>query len=72
MFCLYTLDSILNSELARQTLVQCTVIIVESCIDPFVLARRVYSKEIIPKEFLHERQHIFILRESKDTANKLL
>ena len=62
MFCLYTLDGTLYSELARQTLVQCTVIIVESCIDPFVLARRVYLKEIIPK-------HVYMRVRDKQTRN---
>ena len=62
MFCLYTLDGTLYSELARQTLVQCTVIIVESRIDPFVLARRVYLKEIIPK-------HVYMRVRDKQTRN---
>ena len=37
----------LNSAIVKRALVQCTVDIVESSIDPFALARRLYSKEII-------------------------
>ena len=33
--------------MARKVLVQCTDIIVESSIDPFALARKLYSKEVI-------------------------
>ena len=37
----------MNSDLAERTLVRCTDIIVESNIDPFVLARKLYTKEVI-------------------------
>ena len=47
MFCLLTVDDPLNCEICRRALVQCTIIIVESNIDPIALARRLYSKEII-------------------------
>ena len=47
MFCLYTIDSTLNSKNARRALVQCTDIIIESTIDAIVLARKLYSEEII-------------------------
>ena len=47
MFCLYTLDDTLDCDAARRALVRCTDIIVESYIDPIVLARKLYSKEII-------------------------
>ena len=50
MFCLYTLDGTLNSDIAGRALVQCTDIIVESGIDPFVLARKLYSKEVMPED----------------------
>ena len=33
--------------MAKRALTQCTDIIIESSIDPFALARRLYSKEII-------------------------
>ena len=47
----YILGS-LNSKIAsyRRALVQCTDTIVESNIDPFVLARKAYSKEIISED----------------------
>ena len=47
MFCLYTLDDALNSDVARRALVKCTSAIVESTLDPIVLARRLVSEEII-------------------------
>ena len=50
MFCLFTLDGTKNCEICRRTLVQCTNIIVESNIDPTVLARRLYSKEIVSED----------------------
>ena len=37
----------LNPVVVKRTLVQCTVNIVESSIDPFALARRLHSNEII-------------------------
>ena len=37
----------MNSDVARRVLVQCTDIIVESGIDPAVLARKLYAKEIM-------------------------
>ena len=50
MFCLFTLDDTLNCEICRRTLVQCTDTIVESNIDPIILARKLYSKEIISED----------------------
>ena len=47
MFCLYTLDDTLNSDAARRALVKCTSAIVESTIDPIVLARKLISEEVI-------------------------
>ena len=47
MFCLFTLDVTLDCEICRRTLVQFTDTIVESNIDPVVLARKLYSKEIV-------------------------
>ena len=46
MFCIYTLDT-LNSDAARRALVKCTSTIVESSIDPIVLARKLISEEVI-------------------------
>ena len=50
MFCLYTLDDTLNSDIARRALVKCTSAIVESTIEPIVLARRLISEEIISED----------------------
>ena len=50
MFCFFTLDDTLNCEICRRTLVQCTDTIVESNIDPIILARKLYSKEIISED----------------------
>ena len=50
MFCLFTLVDTLNCEIYRRTLVQCTDIIIVSNIDPIVLARKLYSKEIISED----------------------
>ena len=50
MFCFFTLDGTLNCEIYRRTLVQCTDVIVESNIDPAVLARKLYSKEVISED----------------------
>ena len=46
----FTVGSTLNSEMARRALVQSTDTIVESNIDPFILARKAYSKEIISED----------------------
>ena len=54
MFCLYALDSTLNSKEARRALVQSTAIISESTIEPIVLARKLYSEEII-SEYVYKR-----------------
>ena len=48
--CLFTLDDTLNCERGRRTLVKCTDTIVESNIDPIVLARKLYSEEIISED----------------------
>ena len=50
MFCLFALDDTLNYEICKRTLVQFTDTIVESNIDPIVLARKLYSKEIISED----------------------
>ena len=46
-FVSFTLDGSLN---CKRAIVQCTDIIVESNIDPIVLARKLYSKEIISED----------------------
>ena len=50
MLCLFTLEGTPNCEICRRTLVQCTDTIVESNIDPTVLARKLCSKEIISED----------------------
>ena len=47
IFLFYTLDDTLNSDVARRALVKCTSAIVESTIEPTVLARRLVEKEVI-------------------------
>ena len=37
----------MDSVMAKRALAQCTDVITESSIDPFTLARRLYSKEVI-------------------------
>ena len=44
---LCSIDGTLNCEICRRALVQCTDVIVESNVDPFALARKLYSKEVI-------------------------
>ena len=52
MCSLYPLDyTSINSEIARKALVQCTDMVVESTIDPIVLARKLYSEMIISDDF---------------------
>ena len=40
----------LDPVVAKRTLVQCSDIITESTIDPFTLARTLYSKEVFPED----------------------
>ena len=47
-------DTPLDSKVALRALVQCTVTIVESRLDPLALARRLYSNEII-SEIVYKR-----------------
>ena len=41
----------MNSEIARRALIECTDVIIESRINSFVLARKLYANEIIPENF---------------------
>ena len=51
MFVTLPTDNIPEScDKAERALVRCTDIIVESTIDPFILARKLYSKEIISED----------------------
>ena len=54
----------MDSVVAKRALVQCTDVITESTIDPFVLARRLYSKEVI-SESIYKR---VIDMETRDTS----
>ena len=70
--CIYSLDGTLNSEKARIALVQCTDIIIESTIDPIVLAKKVYSKEII-SEYVYKREETRpVGKEMTDVLKQLL
>ena len=53
----------LNPAIVKRALVQCTVDIVESSIDPFALARRLYSNEIISENVYKMMRD----RETKDS-----
>ena len=57
-----------DSVVAKRTLVQCTSIIVNSSIDPFTLARELYSKEFI-KEDTYKK---VIDRETRDSSEDRL
>ena len=46
----YTVGKTLTPEMARTAVAQCTDTIVESNIDPYILARKAYSKEIISED----------------------
>ena len=59
IFCLFTLDGSLN---CKRVIVQCTDIIVESNIDPIVLARKLYSKQIIS-------EHVYKIVKDKKTGD---
>ena len=50
MFCLYTLDGTLKSDVARRALLKCTRAIVESTIEPIALARRLVEEEVISEK----------------------
>ena len=58
----------LNSEIARRALIQCTDAIVESSIDPFILVRKLHSKEVI-SESTYKRVRD---RECRDTKEERL
>ena len=42
--------ALLDPVVAKRTLVQCSDIIAESSIDPFTLARKLYSNEVFPED----------------------
>ena len=68
MFCLYPLDGALNSGVAKRALVQCTDKFVESGIDPFVLARKLYSKEVISEDVYRKVKD----KQCRDTSEERL
>ena len=53
----------MDSVVAKRALAQCTDVITESSIDPFALARRLYSKEVI-SESIYKR---VIDKETRDS-----
>ena len=58
----------LNSEICRRALVQCTDVIVESNVDPIVLARKLYSKEVISDDIFEKVKD----KETRETTSDRL
>ena len=54
----------MNSVVAKRALAQCTDVIIDSSIDPFDLARRLYSKEVI-SESIYKK---VVDMETRDTS----
>ena len=52
--------------MARRALVRCTDIIVESNIDPFALARRLYSKDVISEDIYKRMRYMKTLYSNKE------
>ena len=55
----------LDPVVAKRTLVQCSDIITESTIDPFTLARKLYSNEVFP-EYTYKRVKDMSTRDSNE------
>ena len=55
----------LDPVIAKRTLVQCSDIITESTIDPFTLARKLYSNEVFP-EYTYKRVKDMSTRDSNE------
>ena len=68
IFRICTLDGTMNSEIARRALIQCTDLILESTIDPIVLARKLYSELIISANIYKRVKD----QASRDTNSKCL
>lgn len=61
-------STLIDCDVARRALVRCTDVIIESNIDPFVLARRLYSREVISDDvYMRIRD-----RASRDTNEERL
>ena len=65
---LHSIDCAINCEIGRRALVQCTDIIVESNVDPFALARKLYSKEVISENIYKKVKD----RETRETCSDRL
>ena len=48
---LHSIDGTLDCDIGRRALVQCTDIIVESCISPIAPLKKLYTKEVILRIF---------------------
>ena len=57
--------------MARKALVQCTDIIVESTIDPIVLARKLYSEEVI-SENVYKRVRDMACRDTNEQRLEII
>ena len=69
---LHSIDGILNSEIGRRALVQCTDIIVESNIDPIALARKLYAKEVISENIYKKVKDRLTRETSSDRLDMIL
>ena len=58
----------MNSDIARRALVRCTDVIVGSGIDPFVLARKIYSEEVMSEDVYQKVKD----KECRDTKEERL
>ena len=58
----------LNTDIARKALIQCTARIVNSTVEPFDLVIKLYSKEIIPEDIYKKVKD----RQSRDTTKEHL
>ena len=62
----------LNPVVAKRALVQCTVIIIRSSIDPFTLVTNLYSREIIPKDVYKRVKDRDTRDSAEDRCDKIL
>ena len=62
----------LNPAVAKRSLVQCTDIIIESNIDPFILVTKLYSREIIPRDVYKRVKDKDTRDSAEDRRDKIL
>ena len=56
----------------RQALVQCTDVIIESGIEPFVLVRKLYTKKVVPEDVYKKLRDKECSDTSKEHFEKIL